>query len=272
MAPNGIVTLTTDFGLDDSYVAELHAVLLASTPRLTVVDLSHSVPPGDLDSTLYLTERAWPAFPIGTVHMVVVDPGVGGARRLVAVESAGSFYVGPDTGVLSSALPEIMRSREGPSRGALPAAVRAVEISGSPSRQQPVSTTFQGRDVMAPVAAAIATGSALEETGETLTELRLAPPIQAVVRDGLGKGRIIHIDHFGNSVTNFRTRDAGPAFRIEVGNIHALGPAASYLAGTPDTPVAIGGSGGYIEVAWPGGDAAGRLGLRRGDPARIRPA
>ena len=109
MTPSGIVTLTTDFGLDDAYVAQLHGALLSAWPDVRVVDLSHAVPPGDLTAALYLTETAWPSFPAGAVHLVVVDPGVGSARGLVAVETPGTWLVGPDTGVLSSGLPAALR-------------------------------------------------------------------------------------------------------------------------------------------------------------------
>lgn len=271
MAPSRIVTLTTDFGLRDSYAAELHAVLLTGRPSVVVVDVSHGLPLGDLEGALYLTERAWPAFPPGTVHMVVVDPGVGGDRRLVAIESPSGFLVGPDTGVLSSGLPPTLRPREGMVQVALPSGVQAVEISDSPLRREPLSSTFHGRDVMAPVAAALAGGRPLTESGNPIAELTLAPGLPAEVREGCGEGRIIYIDHFGNAVTNFRTADAPPAFVIEVGGRRVLGPARSYLDGEPATPIAIGGSGGYIEIAWPEGHAAERLGLRRGTVARMQP-
>lgn len=271
MTPSGIVTLVTDFGLSDTYVGEMHAVLQARNPGVTVIDVSHGVPFGSLDSTLYLTERAWPAFPPGTVHLVVVDPGVGGDRRLVAIASEGNFYIGPDTGVLSSGLPDALRPRDAMRTVALPAAVTAVEISGSTFRREPVSNTFHGRDLMAPVGAVLAADTPIAQTGASITEVRIAPPLPATLNGGRGTGHIMHIDSFGNAITNFRTADAAPTFLIEVGDAGAATSVKSYTSGPPDHPVALGGSGGYIEIAWPRGSAADRLGLHAGTPVRIRP-
>ena len=271
MTPSGIVTLVTDFGLSDTYVGEMHAVLLARNPGVTVIDVSHGVPFGSLDSTLYLTERAWPTFPPGTVHLVVVDPGVGSDRRLVAIESEGNFFIGPDTGVLSSGLPDALRPRGELRTVALPVEIIAVEISSSTFRREPVSSTFHGRDLMAPIGAVLAAGTPLTQTGVSVAELRIAPLLYAELNEGRGTGRIMHIDSFGNAITNFRTADAAPMFLIEIGDTGAVTSVKSYTSGSPEHPVALGGSGGYIEIAWPQGNAADRLGLHAGAPARIRP-
>ena len=271
MTPSGIVTLVTDFGLSDTYVGEMHAVLLARNPDVTVIDVSHGVPFGSLNSTLYLTERAWPTFPSGTVHLVVVDPGVGSDRRLVAIESEGNFYIGPDTGVLSGGLPDALRPRDALRTVALPAEVTAVEVSNSAFRREPVSNTFHGRDLMAPIGAVLAAGTSIAQTGAPIAEVRVAPPLHADVNEGQGPGRIMHIDSFGNAITNFRTADAAPTFRIAVGDAGAATSVKSYASGPPERPVAIGGSSGYIEIAWPRGNAADRLGLRAGASVRMRP-
>ena len=184
LLPSGVVTLTTDFGLSDAYVAQLHAVVLRLAPEARIVDISHAVPLGQLETALFLTESAWPHFGGGAIHVVVVDPGVGTARALVAIETEDAFLVGPDSGVLSSGLPGAMRPAE-PSLPptsmpvSIPAALRAVEISASGARAPVVAATFHGRDVMAPVAAALARGTDFASLGEPLTEVVAASVLAA---------------------------------------------------------------------------------------------
>ncbi len=274
MRRSGIVSLTTDFGVDDPYVSQIQAVVIARFPAGRVIDVSHAVPPGDLESALFFTESAWPHFARGTVHVVVVDPGVGSGRPLIAVRTDRAYLVGPDSGVLSSALPTSVRPADGVQRVPPPPTVTAVEISDSPQRLDPVSATFHGRDIMAPVAAALAAGAELDEVGSPIASLTLAPPLAAAVVDGEASGRIIHIDRFGNAITNIRTDTAGPAFELEVERVRIAGPARAYHEPSVDEgapqALAIGGSSGYLEIAWPDGSAAARLRLRRGQPVRLR--
>ncbi len=270
MQPPGIVTLTTDFGLADAYVAQLHAVILARHPQATVVDISHAVPLGRLDSALFLTESAWPHFPPGAIHLVVVDPGVGTDRRLVALQGPHAAYVGPDTGVLSSAFAPAARPSE-PGNIPLPDGYQAIEITQSPVRAAAISPTFHGRDIMAPVAAHLARGDAFDTLGAPLAKIAIAPALTATD----DTGRIIHIDHFGNAITNFRADDvpanvqllATTGWRDEVA-IHGL--STTYGDATSDQPILVAGGSGYLEIAWPNGDAAERLGLRLDDPLRLR--
>ena len=265
----GIVTLTTDFGLDDAYVAQLHGALLRANPSLRIVDVSHAVPPGDATAALFLSECAWPAFPVGSVHVLVVDPGVGSDRGLVAIETAQAWLVGPDTGVLSSGLPSSMRPAAGTTRSPLPAGLRAADIRETPLAAPEVSRTFHGRDLMAPVAAALASGRGLESVGRPLSEVTAAAPLASPVIDGAGEGHILHVDRFGNAITSFRASEAGAAFEVEAGGRTVAGPAASYAAGGTEV-VALPSSSGYIELALANGSAAAALGIGRGDPVRIR--
>ena len=274
VAPSGIVTLTTDCGLADPYVAQLHAVLLSAYPPVRIVDVSHAVPPGNAEATLFLTESAWPAFALGTVHLVVVDPGVGTKRRLLAIDTGDAFLVGPDTGVLSSGLPNAMRRLSEVAPVPLPPGLMAVEISSTAVRAREVSATFHGRDIMAPVAARLAAGADLTQMGTQVRDVMTAPTLAAPIERGVGEGRIIHIDRFGNAITNFRQENAPARFVLSVRGARVAGPASSYQAGRGDGEagaVAIGGSSGYLEVACPGGSAAERLGLRLGDPVALRP-
>ena len=301
MPAAGIVTCTTDFGLDDGYVAQLHGALLSVNPTLQIVDISHAVPPAGpaddlttmLTPVLFLTETVWPQFPPGTVHIVVVDPGVGGDRGLVAMETPGTegppaWLVGPDTGVLSSGLPQSERPAAGTTRVSLPRGYAAVDIRGTSFATGPVSGTFHGRDLMAPVAAALASGRPLSDAGPSIGEITLAAPLATPLTSGALDeapgggvvGRILHIDRFGNAITSFRAHDAGPAYTIRVG-LHDVGarsvrgPAGSYAAAAAGAPpdghaVALTSSSGYVEIAVPRGSAASELGIQRGDPASIR--
>lgn len=271
-APCGIVTLTTDFGLSDSYVAQMHAVILAGCPEARIVDVSHEVPPGQLESALFLTESAWPHFPGGTVHVVVVDPGVGTDRGLIAIEGPEAFFVGPDTGALSSAIAESERPAV-VSRQALSAGQRAVEISGSGAKASVVSTTFHGRDIMAPVAARLACGTPLESLGRAVASVMVAPSLATSGE----AGRVIHIDRFGNAVTSFRSADAAGELRLIVttgwrDEVSVGGVETTYEGTDPPIAIVVAGSSGYLEIAWPRGDAAERLGLRIGDSVRLAPS
>lgn len=270
MRPSGIVTLTTDFGSGDAYVAQLHAVLLAAATALRIVDVSHAVPPGDIGQALFLTESAWPHFPEGTVHVVVVDPGVGSPRDLVAIETPESFLVGPDTGVLSSGIPDESRPGEGIARLPLGSGFAAADIRETALARAPISRTFHGRDLMAPVAAALASGRPLTEVGPPVGEVAVAALLATPLLDGSGEGRVLHVDRFGNAITSFRAVDAPPAFAIEGKGDVVPGPANSYADGGPGL-VALPSSSGYIEIALPDGSAAEALGLRAGTALRIKP-
>ena len=180
-----IITLLTDFGTADGYVAEMKGVILSHATEAQVVDLSHEVPPQDVEAGRLAVARYWRRFPPGTVHLVVVDPGVGSPRAALAVASDGRYLVGPDNGVLSPAL--------------LAAEARAVALR-VPAGAAP---TFHGRDVFAPAAAALAAGAALDTLGTPLAEpvvRRTAEPRRR--SDGAIVGEVITIDRFGNAVTN----------------------------------------------------------------------
>jgi hypothetical protein len=248
-----IITLLTDFGTTDSYVAEMKGVLLSMAPAATVVDLSHGVPPGDVRSAAYILGRTWERFPPGTVHLVVVDPGVGTTRAALALSAHQHSFVGPDNGVFSP----VLRDTE----------VRAVVLPTPES----ASPTFHGRDVFAPAAAALASGSSLQSLGEPLGCIpeRLAYTLphhegKTVI------GEIVYIDRFGSLITNL-TAELVPSYaRLEVEDLD-LGPLKrTFNDVTPGGLLAYIGSGGAIEIAVRNGSAARRLGVGVGGRVRAK--
>ncbi len=246
-----IVTLLTDFGTADGYVAEMKGVLLSHAPELALVDVTHDVPPQDVESGRLALARYWRRFPPGTVHLAVVDPGVGSVRGALAVASEGRFLVGPDNGVLSPAL--------------LARAARAVRLP-IPSR---VAPTFHGRDVFAPAAAALATGAALDALGDPEPEpvVRRTPEARRLA-DGSIEGVVIAVDRFGNAITNLLTPGAGEVLVED----RVLPLRRVYADVAPGTALALVGSNGLIEIAVRDGSAADRLALRRGARVVLRPS
>lgn len=248
MSMRPVITLLTDFGTADGYVAEMKGVLLCGAPLAQLVDASHEVPPQDVELARLTLARYWRRFPAGTVHLVVVDPGVGTARRAIAVRSDRWLLVGPDNGVLSPAL-------------LLPGA-EVVELAVPPG----ASATFHGRDVFAPAAARLASGEPLELLGARVGDCVLRrTPEPARRADGGVQGEVIAVDRFGNLVTNLVTARAGT---VEVAG-RRLPLRRSYADAGEDGLVALIGSSGLIEIALRDGDASRRLGLAR-DAARVR--
>jgi S-adenosyl-L-methionine hydrolase (adenosine-forming) len=241
--------MLTDFGTADGYVAEMKGVLLSSAPGVHVVDLSHDIPPHDVETARLTVARYWQRFPTGTIHIAVVDPGVGSARRGLAVQSDGRCLTGPDNGVLSPAL-------------LIPGA-RVVSLPVPPG----AAPTFHGRDVFAPAAAALARGAALESLGEPIDDpvIRRTPePVREA--DGGLRGEVIVIDRFGNAVTNLLAVHGG---NVNVGSIE-VPLRRTYADVEPGEPVALVGSSGLIEIAVRDGSAAATLGLTRGSVVKIR--
>jgi len=225
-------------------------VLLSAVPDADLVDIAHDIPPHDVDTARLTLARIWRGFPASTVHLVVVDPGVGSARVAVAVASEGRFLVGPDNGVLSPALFDSARVV------ALPVSSRA-------------SPTFHGRDVFAPAAAALARGAAIESLGaEHRNPIRRCTPEPTRRSDGSIVGEIIAIDRFGNAVTNLTARDTGA---IDLGDL-TLPICRVYADVDVGGPLALVGSSGLIEIAVREGSAAAHLGAKRGDRVVLRPA
>jgi hypothetical protein len=260
-----IITLTTDFGLDDPYVAAMKGVILSLNPAATIVDITHQVRPQQVAQAAFLLAQALPYFPRGTIHVVVVDPGVGTARQALALATPEMLLVGPDNGALSAGLPEETRRRALPGPDPrdveLPEGYRAVALRRGRYMRKPVSATFHGRDIFAPAAAHLSLGVGLEALGPPVTRIQALPPFRARRRpDGALEGRVMHVDRFGNVVTDVRAEDL-PEGRVEVsiGGQRIEGPAHTYEE-EPELKALV-SSAGYLEVACRGGSAAYRLGV-----------
>ena len=262
-----IVTLTTDFGHIDPFVGAMKGVILGINPGATIVDLTHEVPPQDVLSGAYLFDSVYRYLPQGTVHVVVVDPGVGTRRRPIAIRSPAATFVCPDNGLLSYAL----QSEGGPEPDAEafataqvrpPEGWQAYHLTERRFWHEPVSNTFDGRDIFAPVAGHLSAGDAPEAMGpliDTMTAFRLPQPHE---RDGSVAGRVLHVDRFGNLITNVGASllpASVDALVVEVGGTRISGLSTSYQA--PGALVALIGSNGRLEIAMPNGDAARMLGV-----------
>jgi len=256
------ITLTTDFGSKDWFVGTMKGVILGIAPRATVVDITHEVPPGDIRAGAFALLAAFRYFPTRTVHVVVVDPGVGSARQAIAVQTVNYFFVGPDNGVLSWAL-----AREN---------VKSIRrLENEKCFRHPVSRTFHGRDVFAPVAAHLSKGFTFAKLGRELKNpVPLPWPRPRKTGDAL-HGEIVYIDHFGNAITNIdiRSLKSGKtrAVRVFAGRKVVCGLADFYQAVPPGKPVAVFGSSGFLEIAVNGASAAQHFKLRVGDGVTVRP-
>ncbi len=243
-----LVTLTTDFGTQDGYVAAMKGVILARAPGTTIVDVTHEVARADVAAAAFAIAQAAHCFPAGTIHVVVVDPGVGGLRHGVVVDGgAGQTFVGPDNGVFALAAPA--------PRGAW-------QITARRFVREPISATFHGRDVFAPAAAALAAGARASSAG---------PRVELTGRlggaSGDAPGRVIHVDRFGNLVTDLRADTAGLR-GVRIGR-RVVPWARTYGDVKPGGLLAYVGSAGTIEIAVRDGSAAERLAAGRG--ARVTP-
>jgi S-adenosyl-L-methionine hydrolase (adenosine-forming) len=245
-----LVTLLTDFGTADGYVGEVKGVLASLAPFVSVVDIAHDVAPHDIEGARLALARYWRRFPEGTVHVVVVDPGVGGGRAALAMESEGRLLVGPDNGVLSPAL--------------LHSGARCVTLAVPPT----ASPTFHGRDVFAPAAAQLAQGTPLESLGAPLEAPVIRRTPEATRRDDGGvQGEVITVDRFGNAVTNLLALRGGI---VELDGL-SLPVRRTYADAPSGEPTALVGSSGLVEIAVRDGSAAAVLGLRRGSAVVLQP-
>ncbi|HEY9479619.1 MAG TPA: SAM-dependent chlorinase/fluorinase [Gemmatimonadaceae bacterium] len=245
-----LITLLTDFGTSDGYVGEMKGVIMSRARGVTVVDISHDVRPQDVEGARLAVARYWRRFPSGTVHLVVVDPGVGSARAAIAVSSDERFLVGPDNGVLSPAL--------------LARDARAVALP-LPTH---ASATFHGRDVFAPAAALLASGAVLDDLGAPHESpvIRRTPEARRL-SDGRVAGEVIAVDRFGNLITNLVAMNGGT---VSVAS-RSLVVRRVYADVAVGELTAVIGSLGFVEIALRDGSAAATLGLGRGAPVLLHP-
>lgn len=258
LAPS-IVTLTTDFGGDGPYVAAMKGVILRDAPGSQLVDVSHVVAPQNIREGAFVLGSAWPWFPSGTIHLAVVDPGVGTERRLIAATVAGHWFVLPDNGLIGL----VARGRT----------LEGVWALAWPD-DRPVSRTFHGRDLLAPAAAHLARGDDPADLGpacepSSLVALDWPDPV-ALGDDEIG-GEIVFRDHYGNLVTNVPAAQLiGPGWGLEVAGRPIPSLVGTYGDRPPGTIVALEGSFGLVEVAEVNGDAARRLGAGPGAAVTFR--
>lgn len=252
-----VITLLTDFGTADYFVGAMKGVILTINPMAAIVDITHEIPPQDIEAGAFTLLTCYRDFPEGTIHVAVVDPGVGSSRRAIVVRAGSYYLVGPDNGLFS-----YIYDRE--------PACEVFHVTASEYFRPSPSSTFHGRDVFAPVAAALSTGIGPEALGPQITDfVRLAP--LSPTRDDAGQlhGRIIHIDHFGNCITNFThadLRDSNSAKLIVNGRvIETFRKFFTDEHGSPEEIFAIWGSAGFLEIAVNRSSAAELLTAKRGD-------
>lgn len=249
--PAPLLALTTDFGLDDPYVGVLKAVILGLAPNVRVVDLTHGIPPQDVPAACLALEAARHYFPPGTVHLAVVDPGVGTARRGLVVATERDLWVAPDNGLLSFLPRDEVRE--------------ARILENEEFWLRPASRTFHGRDIFAPVAARVASGTPLSVFGPAAGEFhRLALPAAERTASGV-RGEVVAFDRFGNAFTSIREADLPCAEPAILAAGRRLPWREAYACAQTGEPLALLGSSGRVEIAVREGSARETLGLRRGD-------
>ena len=266
--PPRIVTLTTDFGTSDAYVGVMKGVILGINPNVQVVDITHAVPPQDIHEAAFLIHSAYRYFPKGTIHVIVVDPGVGSKRRAIVCQTDNAFFVCPDNGILSYLLQEIEDCDE--------QQAYVVEIQNRDYCLPEVSQTFHGRDIFAPVAAHLSLGVLLDDIGPPIHNLIQFPMPPLTISDDKLVGAIIKVDSFGNAITNIsesaltRLKDGPTGYEISVGNTRLKRINRAYAESAIGAPLAIIGSTGMLEIAVNGGSAEQILELKQGDAVIIR--
>ena len=274
---SAIITLTTDFGLMDSYVAAIKGVILSINPEAKLVDICHNIKPQNITQAAFVLSTAYQFFPKKTIHLVVVDPGVGTERRAIILRTPSADFVAPDNGVLSYVLQESsakpMPDNDNLHQRELEPRLEAVAITKSQFWRTPVSPTFHGRDIFAPVAALLSLGFPLIEFGEAITSVTMLPiPIPHQRPDGSLVGHVLHIDSFGNLITNVKSSDLPQAkqpITIGVGEQLILGLSRTYAEGRG--LLALIGSSGYLEVSLKGGSASTFLNAKVRNEVKIRP-
>jgi hypothetical protein len=268
VADRPIVTLTTDFGLRDHYVAAMKAVLIRECPAARLIDVTHSVPRHDILCASITLERAIDGFPKNTVHLAVVDPGVGTDRRLIVARVKDQYVVAPDNGLITWAW-RVHSATAGQS--AAPPRIADPQVSEITRAFKSASSTFHGRDILAPVAGMLARGEPMSELTRPIDDPVLLNDLAPAATNDRS-GRVIHIDHFGNATTNIR-QDAlrqKPAVSVRV-NRRTIGKLRrTYWDVAPGKPLALIGSSGLLEIAVRDGSAHDDLKVRVGDEVVLR--
>jgi S-adenosylmethionine hydrolase len=272
-----IITLTTDFGYDDAYVAAVKGAILSINPEANIIDINHSVKPQDILQAAFILSVAYRYFPKQTVHMAIVDPGVGSERRGIILKTPSAIFVAPDNGILSYIIDDLFsvesRSLTEQSHDlkeiVFKKGLEAAAITDPRFWRHPVSSTFHGRDIFAPVAAGLSLGISPYEFGEKINSLHVLPiPKPSLDPEGNLVGRVLHVDRFGNLITNIKSDDLpGKDIVIEVAG-HCIQGISDYYAQNKGI-MAIVGSSGYLEVSLRDGSACDFLGAMLGDEIKV---
>ena len=250
------ITLLTDFGTFDGYVAAMKGAITNIAPSALVDDASHDIYPGDIAGAAHALRRYWKLYPEGTVHLVVVDPGVGSTRRAIAVEADGRYLIGPDNGVFTFVLTDAKHAT-------------VIEITNDRYSREHISHTFHGRDVFAPAAAHIAAGTAPRHLGQVITDpvMIAAPP--PLVTETAVHGEILNVDRFGNLLTNISADMITPGAELEfAGEVVRI--VGAYSDAEQGETVALINSDGVLEIAIRDANAADTIGAGRGSPLLLR--
>lgn len=241
MNPSGIITLTTDFGLSDAYGAMMKGVILSINPKAKLVDVTHQIGTGAVAQAALLVRETFPYFPEGTVHLAVIDPGVGSHRKRIALEADAHFFVGPDNGLFWPVFRDFIGAK-------------AVHLTQTRYFLPSITQTFHGREIFAPVAAHLSLGLSLESLGPPLRELKTLDLPQPHVKNGVLYGEILRVDHFGNLVTNIPAKElmafleSSPP-HIETGNLVVRKLSRIYADGEEGEPLALINSSNLLEIA-----------------------
>ncbi len=287
LKPSGIITLLTDFGWGSSYAASLYGVILSINPQARIVDLTHTIPPQDIQQGSLVLQEAAPLFPPGTIHVAIVDPGVGSKREILLAQAGDQFYIAPNNGLLG----RIWEDRLPPERNAadsipadsipadsIPAdsipAARCIQLTNRQYWRPTISHTFHGRDIMAPVAAHLSLGVDFNEFGAPFDAIRRIAVRQPVVSEKQIQGIIEQIDSFGNLITNiksemFQGRPTDERVHIFGANFKTWGIFDSYASQPPGVLIATVGSNNYLEIAVVNDSAAKRFQSSVGDPVTL---
>jgi len=273
---SSVITLTTDFGVDDAYVATMKGVILSINPEANIVDITHSIEPQNIRQAAFILDYSYRYFPKKTVHVAIVDPGVGSERRGIVLKTPSALFVAPDNGVLSYVIDELSSNEDltvqyskDQDLVTLGNGFEAIAITEPRFWRHPVSTTFHGRDIFAPVAAALSLDISPYELGEKITSLQIFPiPKPFVDYQGNLAGNVLYVDHFGNLITNIKKSDL-PSKDILIGAAgHSIQGITNYYA-EGEGLMAIIGSSGYLEISLKNGNAADFLNIGIGDEIKV---
>ena len=261
LEPCGVITLMTDFGTSDHFVGVMKGVILGINPQVQIVDITHAIPPQDVHGAAFLVDSTCRYFPTGTIHVVVVDPGVGSLRRAIICQTDTAYFVCPDNGVLSYVLGD-------------DTAHRVIALGNTDYWLSEVSNTFHGRDIFAPVAAHLSRGISLSKFGHVANNVVRLPILIPQVTKTAIAGSVIWVDRFGNLITNL-TSDMLESFGMDNGFVIRAGKAelsklnSAYAESEEGECLAIIGSSGYVEISVNQGSAARILGLKRNDVIEV---